>query len=125
MVGTAQAFAILSAEVPDEVRCPWDTKPEMLPTGTTLSFSSLAPLQGFSPPETGSLGCPGSSPPLHSQVSHSGIIFLPPEKTQTPFASPDKGEVMLLPRPIWRLIRGRTDYIQLRTLCRLLAQMTQ
>lgn len=51
MVGTAQAFAILSAEVLDEVRCPWDTKPERLPTGTTLSFPSLAPLLGFSPPD--------------------------------------------------------------------------
>lgn len=49
MVGTARASAIPSAEVSDEVRCPWDTKPERLPTGTAPSFPSLTSPQGFSP----------------------------------------------------------------------------
>jgi len=47
MVGMAQAFAIPSAEVLDEVRCPWDTEPQRLPTGTASSFPSLPLLQGF------------------------------------------------------------------------------
>lgn len=87
MVGMAQAFAIPSAEVLDEARCLWDTEPERLPTGTAPSFPSLHSLQGFrSPNRVSQLPWLFPSPSLLGKSLR--CHFFPPEKTQTPFASP-------------------------------------
>lgn len=62
---------------------------------------SLPSLQGFSPPD-------GVSQPSWLFPSLLGrVTFFPPEKTQTPFASP---KAMQLPRPIWKPIRSHAAY---------------